>query len=163
RRSGELFGRGQFLPDADLSGSGFVANEPGGLWSALRWARRFGLPLYVLENGIDDAADRIRPRYLALHLREVWRAANFNWGLRGYFHCTIVDNLEWSQGWDQLFGIWELDPKTQTRRKRPSADLYAEICRSNALSSEGVARYAPEVLDRLFPGSRPKAMVLQRG
>lgn len=162
RRSGELFSRGLFAPDADLSGSGFLANEPVGLWSALGWARRFGLPLYILENGVDDADDRIRPRYLALHLREVWRAANFNWGVRGYFHWTIVDNFEWSQGWEQRFGLWELDPKTQVRRKRPSADLYGEICRTNALSSEDVARYAPEVLERIFPGARPKYLMLQR-
>jgi len=163
RRPNELFGRGLFPPDADVSGSGFLANEPAGLWAALRWAHRFQLPIYILENGIDDAADRIRPRYLALHLRELWRAANFNWKLRGYFHWSIVDNFEWSQGWQQQFGLWELDPVTQERRKRPSAELYADICQHNGLSSEAVARYAPEVLERLYPGGHPVEMVIQRG
>ena len=45
-----------------------------------------------------------------------------------------------------------LDTVTQARRKRPSADLYAEICKENGLSSEMVARYAPEVLEKIFPG-----------
>ncbi|MEX0788853.1 MAG: family 1 glycosylhydrolase [Anaerolineales bacterium] len=159
----ELFGRGLFGPDADVSGSGFLANVPGGLWAALRWAHRFQLPIYILENGVDDAADRIRPRYLALHLREVWRAANFNWKVRGYFHWSIVDNFEWSQGWQQQFGLWELDPSTQRRRKRPSADLYADICQNHAISSEAVARYAPDVLERMYPGGHPVDLVIQRG
>jgi hypothetical protein len=34
---------------------------------------------------------------------------------------------------------------------RPSAELYAEICRANALSSEMVARFAPEVFSEMFP------------
>jgi len=30
--------------------------------------------------------------------------------------------------------------------------LYAEICKSNSLSSDIVARYAPELLETMFPG-----------
>jgi beta-glucosidase len=41
--------------------------------------------------------------------------------------------------------------ETQARRKRPSADLYAEICRENGLSSEMVSRYAPELMPIIFP------------
>ena len=37
------------------------------------------------------------------------------------------------------------------RKKRPSADFYAEICRENGLSADMVARYAPEVFAQLFP------------
>ena len=38
------------------------------------------------------------------------------------------------------------------RRKRRSADLYAEICQENGISSNMVAKYAPQVLSALFPG-----------
>src|SRR5215208_2207849 len=48
-------------------------------------------------------------------------------------------------------GLWELDVETQKRIKRPSADLYAEICKENGLSSEMVQKYCPEVFDTLFP------------
>jgi beta-glucosidase len=41
--------------------------------------------------------------------------------------------------------------ETQARRKRPSADLYAEICRQNAISSETVERFTPELVAQMFP------------
>jgi beta-glucosidase len=155
RASSELLGRSGYPAGSDVSPSGFVANRPEGFWQALRWARRFRLPIVISENGIDDSTDRVRPRYLASHLRQLWRAVNFNWNVRGYLHWTLVDNFEWERGWSQRFGLWALDPVTQARTRRPSADLYAKICKSNGLSSEMVAEHAPEVLDELFPRSGP--------
>jgi beta-glucosidase len=81
----------------------------------------------------------------------MWRAVNFNWPVKGYFLWTLVDNFEWDRGWTQRFGLWELDLETQARRKRPSADLYAEICRENGLTSDMAARYAPEIKEQIFP------------
>jgi beta-glucosidase len=151
RATRSLFSRSGWDPGADLSESQTIASVPAGMAEALRWGRSFGLPMYVLENGVDDSGDRLRPRYLCLHLREVWKAANASWRLRGYFHWTLVDNFEWSAGWSQRFGLWGLDPLSQQRRKRPSADLYGEICRQNALSSDTVGRFAPEALAVVFP------------
>jgi beta-glucosidase len=147
----EMFGRRTYPEDAEISPTGFIANRPDGFTEALQWAHTFGLPIYVTENGIEDADDRLRPRYLVEHLRRLWLAANFNWKVRGYFHWTLVDNFEWERGWSQRFGLWELNATTQTRRMRPSAELYAEICRANALSSEMVARFVPEVFSEMFP------------
>ena len=142
---------GTYPPGSDLSPSGFIANVPEGFWHALRWANGFGLPIIVTENGIEDPDDSIRPRYLATHIRVLWRAVNFNWPVLGYYHWSLVDNFEWERGWTQRFGLWELDVETQERRERPSARFYAEICRANGLSSDMVGHYAPEVLDDLFP------------
>ncbi|HKY84458.1 MAG TPA: family 1 glycosylhydrolase [Anaerolineales bacterium] len=151
RRPRELFGRSGYPRNSDLSPTGFIANSPEGFWRALVWARRFRLPIRITENGVEDAEDKLRPRYLASHLRQLWRAANFNWQIEGYYHWTLVDNFEWERGWTQRFGLWELDPATQARTKRPSADFFADICRRNALTSEMVGRYAPEIFDDLFP------------
>jgi beta-glucosidase len=147
----ELFGRRRYAPEADLSDTGFIANEPEGFYRAFEWARQFNLPILVTENGVEDADDHLRPRYLAQHIHQMWRAVNFNWPIKGYFHWSLVDNFEWERGWTQRFGLWELDVETQARRRRPSADLYREICEANALSSEMVAKYAPEVIGKLFP------------
>lgn len=148
-----------FPDDADLSPHGFIANEPKGMWDALCWAQGFGLPIYVTENGVEDGEDTIRPRYLASHLRQVWLAVNFNWRVRGYFHWSLVDNFEWERGWTQRFGLWELENETQERRKRLSADLYADICHANGVSSEMVTMYAPEILDEMFPSWGPTELV----
>jgi beta-glucosidase len=121
------------------------------MYEALKWGLKYNIPMIVTENGFDDAEDRVRPRYIVEHIHQMWRAVNFNWPIKGYFHWTLVDNFEWERGWTQRFGLWELDVATQIRRKRPSADLYAEICKENGISDEMVARYAPVVLPLLFP------------
>ena len=154
RKPGELFGRRFYPQGSDLSDTGFNANTPEGMFAMLKWAVKLypGLPLIVTENGIECADDHIRPRYLAQHIHQIWRAVNFNWPVKGYFHWSLVDNFEWERGWTQRFGLWALNPSTQARNKRPSADLYAEICMENGLSSEMVQKYCPEVFEKLFPG-----------
>jgi beta-glucosidase len=153
-KPGELFSRAYFPAGTDLSDHGFNANTPEGLFSTVKWAVRTypGLPLIITENGIECADDHIRPRYIAQHVHQLWRAVNFNWPVKGYFHWSLVDNFEWERGWTQRFGLWELDPATQVRTKRPSADLYAEICRENGISSQMVRTYCPEVFEKMFPG-----------
>ena len=155
--------RGVYPEGADLSPTGYIANEPKGMWEALCWAHRFNLPIYITENGVEDAESAIRPRYLAAHIRQVWRAVNFNWRVRGYFHWSLVDNFEWERGWTQRFGLWALDVVTQKRKKRISADLYTEICKANGLSSEMVAIYAPEILDQMFPPRGPVELEVTGG
>ncbi len=148
----ELFGRRAFPAEAEVDDAGVYASYPPGFFDSLKWAQRLGLPIYVTENGIGDEADRMRPRYLLTHLRQLWRAVNFNWDVRGYFHWSLVDNFEWERAWTHRFGLYALDPETQARTPRPSAGLFAEVCRTRQLSSDLVARYAPELLPTLFPG-----------
>lgn len=148
-----LFIRQFFNPQAELSTTSFIANEPEGMFEALKWALQYKVPIIVTENGIEDANDLVRPSYLVQHIHQIWRGINFNWPIKGYFHWTLVDNFEWERGWSQRFGLWELDIETQSRRRRPSADLYSAICTENELSSEMVEKYAPQIYDRMFPGS----------
>jgi len=147
----ELFSRREYPKDVAMSETGFIANVPEGMYQALKWARQFNLPIYITENGVEDSTDNLRPAYLALHLHQVWRATNFNWQVKGYFHWTQVDNFEWERGWTQRFGLWGLDLDTRQRIHRPSADMYAAICKENGLSSQTVRQFAPFVVDTLFP------------
>jgi len=149
----EVFGRRYYPENSDLSQNKYVANVPEGFFDSIKWAVKTypNLPILVTENGVEDAEDKMRPRYIAQHIHQMWRAVNFNWPVKGYFHWSLVDNFEWDRGWTQRFGLWGLDVETQKRIKRPSADLYAEICKENGLSSEMVQKYCPEVFDKLFP------------
>ena len=147
----DMFMKRAFPTGAELSPNGFIANVPDGMFEALHWASQYNLPIYITENGIEDSTDELRPRYLVEHLHQVWRAVNFTYPVRGYFHWSLVDNFEWERGWSQRFGLWGLDVQTQARIRRRSVDVYAEICRQNAISAEMVQRYAPESFDRLFP------------
>ena len=79
----------RFYPqDARVSETGFIANRPEGIHEALKWAHAFNLPIYITENGVEDSTDRMRSAYLLEHLREVWKAANSNWRVKGYFHWS---------------------------------------------------------------------------
>jgi beta-glucosidase len=87
-------------------------------------------------------------------LRSVWQAINHNYPVKGYFWWTLVDNFEWSEGYDPRFrfGLYACDPVTQVRTRHPSADLYSEICAANALTADMAWRYLPDHADELFPG-----------
>ena len=137
--------------DAPLSETGFIASVPSGLSDAVRWGNQFGVPMIITENGVEDSTDTLRPRYLCEHLHALWRVMNGNYPVEGYFHWSLVDNFEWERGWTQRFGLWGLDVATQARIRRPSVDLYAEICKINGISADVVEKYAPEALPRLFP------------
>ena len=148
---GRLFNERSYPPGAQLSSTGFIANLPAGMFDALKWAAHFGLPVFVTENGIEDADDSLRPEYLVEHIHQVWRGLNYNWPIKGYFHWSLVDNFEWERGWTQRFGLWGLNPETQARIRRKSVDLYEAICKANALTSDMVEKYAPGACTRIFP------------
>jgi beta-glucosidase/6-phospho-beta-glucosidase/beta-galactosidase len=69
----------------------------------------------------------------------------------GYYHWTLVDNFEWAEGWTLQFGLFSLDPETQARKPRRSADLYREIIRANSITSQIVDIYAPELRATILP------------
>jgi beta-glucosidase len=148
----DLFGHRFYDPEALLSETGFIAHQPAGLFEALQWGTQYGVPMIVTENGVEDSEDVLRPRYMAEHIHQIWRAVNFNWPVKGYFHWTLVDNFEWERGWTQRFGLYELDIDTQERTRRRSAEFYREICQANAISWEMVQKYAPDASGVLFPG-----------
>jgi beta-glucosidase len=141
RLPNEMFGR-RFTPSgapqSDLLGDGKAYGEiyPEGLYRALRRVGQLGLPIYVTETGLPDAADDRRPRFLLGHLAAVHRAIQEGVDVRGVFLWTLVDNFEWSEGWGLRFGLYALDQATQARRLRRSGALYAAIALANALPGE---------------------------
>ncbi len=151
-QNGEVFQRS--LPRGVEGGdSGMTGNVPSEMARALKWVRRFDLPIVITENGIEDASDLVRPKYLVQHVHQLWRAiATHSWPIKGYFFWSQVDNFEWERGWTQRFGLWGLDPATQVRTRRTSALVYGEMCRTNSISSAMVEKYAPALMPVLFPG-----------
>ncbi len=106
---------------------------------------RLGVPLYITENGVPDRADRadrIRPWVIVQSVRRIQDLVTRGVDMRGYFHWSLVDNFEWSEGWTLRFGLYDMDPVTQTRRPRVSAGLYREIIAQNGLSYEQLSRFS---------------------
>lgn len=142
-------------PDAVMTDTNYSEVYPAGLYQAIKASLPYRKPIYITENGLPDAKDKLRPAFIMTHLREIWRAISFCFPVMGYYHWSLVDNFEWERGWTQRFGLIEVDPETQERRLRPSGRLYSEICHSQSISSDMAARYAPELLNTIFPGEAP--------
>ncbi len=106
---------------------------PQGLYEILSAVKGFGRPIYVTENGIADANDDQRANYITDHLGAVARAIKAGADVRGYFYWSLLDNFEWAEGFDPRFGLVEVNYKTQERKIRPSALVYARIAKRNSL------------------------------
>jgi beta-glucosidase len=115
--------------------------DPDGLGVICRRLQRYGKPIYITEHGLPDQDDDQRPRWLVAQLAELHRMIQEGYDIRGYFHWTLVDNFEWNDGWTMHFGLIDMDPITQIRTPRPSAALYGQIARTNALPDDLLARY----------------------
>jgi beta-glucosidase len=142
-------------PEAIVSDGDYGEVYPVGIFEMIKRVLRYKKPIYITENGLPDQADRLRPSFILHHLRHLWQAVSFCFPVMGYYHWSLIDNFEWQDGWNQRFGLIELDPATQERRWRPSAHLYQQICRSRSVSSEMAEQYAPDALETLFRGTGP--------
>jgi len=100
---------------------------PEGLYHVVRAIGKYGLPIYITENGVADASDRHRERFLREHLHWLRKAVDEGADVRGYFHWSLLDNFEWDSGFWPCFGLVEVDYKTQARKIRPSALAYKEL------------------------------------
>jgi beta-glucosidase len=141
----DLLGLLQPTPGAECSDSGrhgtYGEIYPAGMYQALRRVAQAGKPIYVTENGLPDDDDDQRPAFLLGHLAEVQRAIRDGVDVRGYYHWSFTDNFEWAEGWSLRFGLVALDPQTQARTPRRSAELFTAIIRANALTEEMLAAY----------------------
>jgi beta-glucosidase len=94
------------------------------------------LPIYITENGAaypdemgpdGTVRDRDRVAFLAGHLRAAHAAIRQGVDLRGYFCWSLLDNLEWAEGYAKRFGLVHVDFATQRRTAKESAHWYAGV------------------------------------
>jgi len=106
---------------------------PEGIYHILKNLSRFKKPIYILENGLADAKDEKRKKFMKDHLHWIGKAVEEGIDCRGYFHWSLMDNFEWEKGFSSRFGLVEMNYKTLERKPRPSAFYYAKICKENQL------------------------------
>lgn len=144
-RPAQLFGYFDVPEDVPQGDRGvaypFGEAYPQGLLDALERFKQFGKPVYVLENGVPDREDRLRPWVIAEAVRMAHELIRRGIDLRGYFHWTLTDNFEWNEGWYLRFGLVALDPETQERTMRPSGRMFGEIARLNGITPELAAEF----------------------
>ena len=114
---------------------------PDALYWGVRFIHeRYRIPVMITENGIaivdfvmDDGCvhDPQRIQFLKWYLRGLRRAADEGYPVLGYMVWSILDNFEWSFGYEKRFGLIYVDYRTQERILKDSALWYSEVIRQN--------------------------------
>jgi beta-glucosidase len=113
---------------------------PDGLTELLvRLSRDYpGTPMVVTESGaaFHDVPDETgfvrdddRTAYLASHIAAVAGARQAGADVRGYFVWSLMDNFEWSYGYNKRFGLIRVDYESQRRTLKHSAHWYRDTIR----------------------------------
>lgn len=100
---------------------------PKGLGALLRWLKQYHRPIIITENGLADADDHRRTKFIHDHVREIANAIQDGVDVRGFLYWSLLDNFEWREGFAPRFGLIEVDYHSQKRTIRPSAYAYRDI------------------------------------
>jgi len=132
-------------PRGDLTDMGWPITPEGLTNMLVRWKNEFGnrVPqIFITENGCaypdgPDATGKIndqrRISYLDKHLNALLDAIDQGVNLGGYFQWSLLDNFEWSLGYQKRFGIVFVDYATQQRTPKESAHWYSRVISQNGL------------------------------
>jgi len=134
---------GGCLPGTECSDTAQIIN-PAGLRDVLDIADSYGIPLWVTESGLADAADANRASYTVRHLAVINKAISDGMDIRGYTAWSLTDNLEWVLGYDPKYGLYSYDPATLERTPRPSVGLIHDIFSGNAISADVFRTYVKD-------------------
>lgn len=98
--------------------------------------------IYITENGIcvpdgvdfdGKVRDVRRIDYLRDHLAQVHRAIQDGAPIRGYLVWSLLDNFEWSYGYQMRFGLVHVDFENLRRTVKNSGLWYREVIRRNGI------------------------------
>jgi beta-glucosidase len=97
----------------------------------------------ITENGMANTDwvtldgqvhDPQRIDFTARYLAAIGQAIRDGVDVAGYFHWSIMDNFEWTYGYQGRFGLIYVDFNTQQRLLKDSARWYGQVIASNGAS-----------------------------
>ncbi|XP_026756863.2 myrosinase 1-like [Galleria mellonella] len=131
------------LPDWKIGESNFTMYVPWGFYNLLTQIREdYDNPVvFITENGFATRGgldDDDRVTYYKYYLNAMLDAIDDGSNIIAYTAWSIMDNFEWSLGYTERFGLYEVDYNSpeRTRTPRKSAFLYKEILRTRTLDLE---------------------------
>lgn len=104
---------------------------PEGFYRAIKEISVLNQPIIITENGVADADDDIRGEFIKKYLYAVSKAVEDGYDIRGYHYWSLMDNFEWDLGYDERFGLYEVDFETQKRTLREGSKEYQRIVKAN--------------------------------
>jgi beta-glucosidase len=133
------FGFGERSPGIPVTPNGWPIMPASFRDTLLRVDGRYGLPIYVLENGLGGpdkldengaVIDSERIAYLRDYIAAVNDAALAGADVRGYFIWSLLDNFEWIAGYSVRFGLTYVDYPTQRRVPKASFTWYRDLIKT---------------------------------
>jgi len=94
------------------------------------------VPVLITENGISDAKDDRRERWIIGYTNAVEKAINDGCKIIGYCYWSLLDNYEWNMGHSKKFGLYEVDtlsddPTKKNRILRKGSHVYRDYVKVN--------------------------------
>ena len=103
--------------------------------------KHYKIPIFITENGICDANDEQRAKFIYDHLKQLNKAIKKGIDIRRYYHWSTMDNFEWAEGVSARFGLYHNNYETQERTLRDSGKFYGEICKKKKISRKMIKKY----------------------
>lgn len=109
-------------------------------WSVKFLNERYNLPIIITENGMPchdwvhldgKVHDPNRQDYIHRYLKGLKKAVDEGVDVMGYLYWSVMDNFEWSSGYDRRFGLIYVDYRTEERTVKDSAMWYKTVIESN--------------------------------
>ncbi|CAB4632150.1 unannotated protein [freshwater metagenome] len=125
-----------FVPREPQTDMGWEMHAPSLTSTLTRISRDLpGVPQYITENGgafpdklIDGVVDdQDRIEYFATHLLAAMDAIEAGVDLRGYYAWSLMDNLEWAEGWTKRFGIVRVSEDDLARIPKRSFEFLRKV------------------------------------
>jgi beta-glucosidase len=128
------------FPGMPKSATGWPVTPACLYWFTKFCWERYRLPVIITENGFANTDfimldgkvhDPQREDYIRRVLPELEKAIDEGVPVFGYLHWSLLDNFEWTHGFDIRFGLVYVDYKTQKRTIKDSALFYANVIKTN--------------------------------
>jgi len=116
-------------PGVELTAAGYEY-YPQALGQIIRLAaRKTRKPIYVTESWIATEDDTRRIAWLDASVAEVESCLREGISVGSYIYWSLLDNFEWTQGYEQHFGLVAVNRDTFARTLKPSSQHLARLIR----------------------------------
>jgi beta-glucosidase len=115
------------------------AIRPQAMYRAIQEISALKVPIIITENGICDAKDDRREKWIVGYNNAVKKAIDDGYDVRGYCYWSLLDNYEWNMGYSKKFGLYAVDtvsddPTKKERTLRAGAEAYRDYVRVASLA-----------------------------
>ncbi len=118
-----------------------------GLKKVFTWVKSFQKPFYLLGTNPTPQ----NPAYLLTNLHSLWKTANLNPYLQGYFYHPGIDGFTGAYASEKQSEAWMNHALTPPFSGGNPMEIYRKIVQNNAISFDLVHQTSPQLVQQLFP------------